>query len=427
VGPGWNGAAALPLNPQIPQTSRATCGKSNRRKSERDASRSSNIPLDPAAGFPAYSQRSRPASVPTLGRRMIRRILRWALLGLGGAALAATALSFLPSNEAWIRIWDFPRLQIAVILAAALILIPFVLRWRRWPALCFAVALAAAWAWQISRIAPYTPAAAQQAVDADSCPDGSRIKLLAANVRVDTKDVAPLRDLVRAVDPDLILLVETDRHWDRGLEPLREDYPYALRQPQENGYGMHLFSRFELIDPQIRFLIEKTVPSIKTGVKLPSGARLDFYGLHPKPPPLQDTDERDAELLLVGKEVADESPPAIVAGDLNDVAWSRTTQLFQEISGLLDPRIGRGPYSTFSVDWPILRWPIDHVFFEQSFFLLDMAVLPDIGSDHFPFFLALCHDPAAAKAQAKPRPSSPKAEAEAEETIREGRAKADSE
>jgi len=225
------------------------------------------------------------------------------------------------------------------------------------------------------------------------------------------------------VNPDVVLLVETDAWWDGRLEPLNERYPHSVRHPQENGYGLHLHSRLELIDPRVRFLIEEDVPSVKTGIRLRSGARIDFHGLHPKPPPLQDTKERDAELLLVGKEVRADGAPAIVAGDLNDVAWSRTTELFREISGMLDPRIGRGLYATFNADWPLLRWPLDHVFFEESFSLIEMSVLDDIGSDHFPLFVALCHDPRAARTQHKPD-AAPSDVEEADEAIREGREEA---
>lgn len=201
---------------------------------------------------------------------------------------------------------------------------------------------------------------------------------------------------------------------------MKESHPHIIAHPQEDTYGIHLFSRFPLVESQVRFLIDDYVPSIKTGVQLPSGANIDLYGVHPKPPPLQDTGQRDAELMIVGAEVREENAPAIVAGDLNDVAWSRTNGLFQEISGLLDPRIGRGPYATFNANWPFLRWPLDHVFFEESFRLLRVAVMGDIGSDHFPFYIELCHDPAAAATQEPPAPEPADIDA-AQEAIEEGR------
>ena len=80
-------------------------------------------------------------------------------------------------------------------------------------------------------------------------------------------------------------------------------------------------------------------------------------------------------------------------------------------------------YATFNAKWPLLRWPLDHVFFEESFRLLEIAVMDDIGSDHFPFYVALCHDPAGADVQEKPRPEPSDKEA-AEETIEKGRKKA---
>jgi endonuclease/exonuclease/phosphatase (EEP) superfamily protein YafD len=74
------------------------------------------------------------------------------------------------------------------------------------------------------------------------------------------------------------------------------------------------------------------------------------------------------------------------------------------VSGLLDPRIGRAPFATFNADWPLLKWPLDHVFFEKSFRLLDIAVMEDDGSDHYPLFVELCHAPASSDAQDEPQP-----------------------
>ena len=350
-------------------------------------------------------------------------ILRWFLIGLGGLAILATVLPFIPSNSSAIRIWDFPRTQVAVLLATVLLATPFLLPLRSRRTGAFAALMAAALGWQAYAIWPYTPLVETQAKELASCSTDSRVTLLVANVLIENRTAAPLLALVKQVRPDLVLLMETDNWWDAQLDPLKEVYPYAISHPQENSYGLHLFSRLELIEPEVRFLVEQEVPSIKTGVRLPSGAPITLHGLHPKPPPLQDTEDRDAELLIVGKEVRDEPAPSIVAGDLNDVAWSRSNSLFQEVSQLLDPRIGRGLYATFNADWPLLKWPLDHAFFEESFRLMDVAVLGDIESDHFPFFVALCHDPAAPDIQEQPEPEPSELEA-ADEAIEDGREEA---
>ncbi len=291
---------------------------------------------------------------------------------------------------------------------------------RTW---AFAAALILALAYQLVRIWPYTPLHADEVAVAASCDPASRVRLLIANVLMTNRTAEPLLDQVRRLDPDIVLLVETDAWWDARLAGLKARFPYVVSEPRDDFYGLHFFSRFALVDPKVRFLIDEYVPSLRTGLRLPSGALIDFHGLHSKPPPQHDTARRDAELLLTAREVRDTRPPSIVAGDLNDVAWSRTTHLFREVGGLLDPRVGRGPYPTFNANWPLLRWPLDHIFFEPEFGLLELRVLDHTGSDHFPVFAALCHAPGATNEGPLPRPE-PEDVRAAREAIREGREEA---
>jgi endonuclease/exonuclease/phosphatase (EEP) superfamily protein YafD len=354
---------------------------------------------------------------------MLKRAFRVALVLFGVLLLLATALPLIRADEWWIRIWDFPRTQIAVLLFLVGTGIVAAFEVRRPGVPAFLAALGIAAIYQVWRIYPYTPLHEVEAIQARSCDEASRLRIVVTNVLIDNKNIGRVLELVRQTRPDMVLLLETDRWWDLQLTRLWADYPYVVAQPQDDSYGMHLFSRLRLVDPQVRFLLEDYVPSILTRVELRSGEEVDFHGVHPMPPPLDDTEERDAELLLVGRQVHEGTRPAVVAGDLNDVAWSRTTRQFQEISGLLDPRIGRGLYPTFNADWPLLRWPLDHVFFEEEFMLLDLKVLPDIGSDHFPIYVALCHRPDAAAVQAEPAPDPDDLE-DAEEKIKEGREEA---
>ena len=346
----------------------------------------------------------------------------WVQVAVAGANLllvALTALAFLPSNESWVRIWDFPRQQIAALLLTALLAALWQFDLRSLGAQAIIALSAIALGCQAFRIWPYTRLHVVQAELAQACSDDASVRLLIANVLVTNRNSRALIRHIRELQPDLILLVETGAWWVRELQPLQADYPHCVSHPQE-GYGICLLSRLALISPQIRHLVDDRIPSIKTGVKLPSGATITLYGLHPAPPPRKDTARRDAELLVIAREARSHHEPIIVAGDLNDVAWSHTTQLFQEISGLLDPRIGRGFYSTYNANWSLLRWPLDHAFFDQSFLPLDLRVLGDIGSDHFPLYMALCHKPVAAIRQDAPRADA-QDKVDAREAIEEGR------
>ena len=220
----------------------------------------------------------------------------------------------------------------------------------------------------------------------------------------------------------LVLAVETSEWWKTQLDALAPRYPYCVSHAIDNTYGMVLYSKSELIEAKVEFLVQDDIPSIHTRVKLPSGDEFELHCVHPRPPfPTEDdkSTERDAELLLVGKQVKDSSHASIVAGDLNDVAWSRTTKLFQKISGLLDPRIGRGFFNTFHASYPFIRFPLDHVFHSHHFRLVSLKRLAHFGSDHFPVFIELSYEPEIKHTQDKPEAAEREEHHEAEAKIAE--------
>jgi endonuclease/exonuclease/phosphatase (EEP) superfamily protein YafD len=211
-----------------------------------------------------------------------------------------------------------------------------------------------------------------------------------------------LRMLSQA-DPDVICLLETDAWWEEQMRPLERDYPHTNRCPIGNTYGMLLYSRLPLARSETRFLVQEDIPSMRSVVRLHSGEEIVLHTVHPRPPiPPEPSYGRDAELVLIGREMEREQRPAIVLGDLNDVAWSYTTTLFQRISGALDPRIGRGLYNSFHAKSPVLRFPLDHVFHTPDFALVDLRRLDRCGSDHFPILIELAYEPSAVVEQDAP-------------------------
>lgn len=321
----------------------------------------------------------------------------WFLGSLLLIPIIATVLPFLRSSHWTVRMFDFPRLQIAF-LSCFILILSFLIQYQKFIIHILQVANGLCLLYQIYKISAYGPWHAKQVLTDSSADDERTISILNINVLTSNHQAEKVIQIVQQHQPDLVLTLETDLWWEQQLQVLEADYPYTVKIPLDNLYGMHLYSRLELSDTEIRHWVKEDIPSIVSNVILRSGESIKIYCLHPEPPAPGESDvstPRDAELLLAGKEIDQTDETVIVFGDLNDVAWSHTTRLFQKISGLLDPRVGRGLYNTFHAQYWFLRWPLDHMFVSNDFFIKNLQLLGNVGSDHFPVYAKFQYHPKA--------------------------------
>ncbi len=318
---------------------------------------------------------------------------RYLLAMLSALALLLTLVSVVPSSEWWVQMLGFPRFQTLVVLTALL------LGWLalRWPAHWrvrqgLLIGLGAGIGVQVFFLWPYLPFAPKEVPNA---PAGAstRIRILIINVLMKNRQDERLRQLVQAVQPDVLLALEPDAWWARALRPLQPAYPYRVELPRDNAYGMILYSRLPLAHTQVQNLLQHGVPSIRTRLRLPDGRQVTFFGIHPTPP-IPDTYPdgvglRGKALQKVTDAVRQNERPTIVAGDFNDVSWSGTIHQLTREGELHDVRLGRGLYNTFDARSTLARWPLDHFFVSEPFQVVALKRLPDVGSDHFPLYIEL--------------------------------------
>ena len=225
---------------------------------------------------------------------------------IGWLMIAATVIPAIRSEHWAIRAFDFPRLQITVGFALTF---GGYLWLREDPSVAdnlLLLVMTACLAYQVWRMWPYTPLHTRQVKRVAQHDEARGLSVLISNVLMTNRASAKLLELIRDRDPDVMLLVETDSWWEGQLRDLERTHPHMLKHPQANTYGMLLYSRLPLVDARIRFLVQDDVPSMHTAVQLPSGDQVQLRCLHPRPPAPGEnsrTTERDAELLIVAKEL----------------------------------------------------------------------------------------------------------------------------
>jgi endonuclease/exonuclease/phosphatase (EEP) superfamily protein YafD len=345
--------------------------------------------------------------------------LAWRLVA--AVVVVATLFSIVPGTAWWLRVCDFPRAQLLVAGWACLVLAPFAVgsRWSLLTALDLplTLALCGTVAWQSTLTASFTPAVDVEVAGAPETPSPTcrRVRVVVANL--DYERCRPEEDIVRLLeaDPDLLAVVENDESWSPIFASLRREYPHQLIEPRARGRGVAVLSRISFFNAEIREVLTPHRPSAWLTLGTAEAPIARVAVVHPAPPglPLRNGDRmpsgpRDRELLRVAQAIQrDRTLPWIVTGDFNDVGWSATTRRFKRVSGLGDPRVGRGMFSTFPARLPLLRYPIDHVMVSPSIALVRLDRLAATRSDHIPLLATLDLPEGGAAMNARRPPAEP--------------------
>lgn len=304
-------------------------------------------------------------------------------------ALLTTLVSLTATNFWLVRTVDLVREPIIWVALLLLLIAALALRGSaRWLTLTLLGTTIAINAWRIYPYMAFAPTeiAIGELGEGDRC-----FTAYALNVKQSNRNYQPVIDQIAQADPDLLLVMETDRAWVDALGGVIGNYPSVESYPLDNTYGMLLATRLEMSNPRFVIESERNVPTFYAEMRVQGSQPFEFVGLHPKPPlPGQNTEERDQNIIEAGLETSDELEHGLVLGDFNDVPWSGTTTTFRQEGNWRDPRVGRGTYATFPADWVLLGWPLDQLMVRGDLGMRDFRVMPATSADHRALMGEIC-------------------------------------
>ena len=214
--------------------------------------------------------------------------------------------------------------------------------------------------------------------------EGDVYRILFANVNKSNRRHRAVRELIAEADADFVLLLEVNQKWldDLNLEEL--NYPYSIVFPQDNYFGLALYSRLPLYDTEI---LELGKPSILARFELPKG-QLTLLGVHTiAPRNAKFAQHRDMQMQAMADFISAQDGALLLVGDINMTSWSPSFWIFTRQSGLRDSSLGFGIQPTWPTDNWALQVPIDHALVSPQIIVHHREVGPHIGSDHYPLIM----------------------------------------
>jgi endonuclease/exonuclease/phosphatase (EEP) superfamily protein YafD len=307
-----------------------------------------------------------------------RRLTRVAVTAVIALLGAATLLGLLDRVSWPFELLTIFRLQYAGALLV-LVLVALLLRLRRAALAAGALALA-----NLALVAGPPQGLVASAVAAGP---SEPLRVLLVNVEVGNDRYADLVRVVDEVDPDVIGVTELDPAWARELTQRLPAFSHRLAVPQDDAYGIGLFSRLPLDDPRVeRFPAEDGPPTIVSRLRPPGAEALTLVVTHVHTPFAGSIHEHHLDAL------ADARPRLgarlAVCGDFNTVPWAAAFRRLAD-TGLTDVYDGDVPGYSWPTWSPLLRLPVDNCLVGGGLRVKAHAHGSDIGSDHYPLIVDL--------------------------------------
>ena len=220
-------------------------------------------------------------------------------------------------------------------------------------------------------------------------PASRLVRVLHSNLHIENHNHAALLELIRAENPDLIVVQEVTPEWAAVLETIRGRYPEGIVIPDETAGGIGVLSRLPLLMVRDAGIERYNGPSLEVRLRVDDRI-VHILTAHTRPPLSPSwLLARNLHFAAIVDRLRNMPAPRILIGDLNSTVWS---PYFSDSIGqttMVDARQGFGVLATWPTWLPLMKIPIDQCFVSPDVEVVNLKAGSHIGSDHLPLVLDL--------------------------------------
>jgi endonuclease/exonuclease/phosphatase (EEP) superfamily protein YafD len=231
---------------------------------------------------------------------------------------------------------------------------------------------------------------------------GTPLRIMSVNINFQHHDTQRLVAIIKAAQPDILVLIEDAPEVRRDIAKRVGNLPYHA-ETGIDARAVSIDSRFPLVD--VRAESTDYVAHILTArlaLPTPEGARaILLIAAHPLVPLLAwKAEQRKKALEYMAERAGAAQIPVILAGDLNLTPHSPYFTRLERRGRLRDTASGRAPAPTWLSPVAPFGLRIDHVLVSPEIGVIARRVSPGFGSDHRGLIVDLALPPAVVPAGA---------------------------